>query len=80
MGIEFGGERKQAMERTKYTIVADYGKPYDIKVDTEEQLRKELKQLKELYETGAYHYFDVWVYDEHNRDVTSEVFKKYHIV
>ena len=66
-------------EQTKYTIVVDYGIPYDIKVDNEEQLKKELKQLKELYETGAYPHFDVWVYDENNNDVTSEIFKKYRL-
>jgi len=70
MGIAFG-------KQTKYTIVADYGKPYDIKVSTEEQLKKELEHLKEIYESEVHPYFDIWIYDENNKDVTSEVFKRY---
>lgn len=66
-------------EQTIYTIVVDYGKPYDIKVSNEEQLKKELKHLKELYDSGEYPHFDVWIYDKNNKDVTSEVFKRYAI-
>lgn len=63
-------------EQILYTIVADYGKPYDIKVGSEEQLKKELEHLKEIYERGGHPHFDVWVYDENRKDVTSEVFKR----
>lgn len=60
---------------SKFTIVADYGKPYSMKIDSESMLKKELLGLKKLSEND-YPYFDVWVYDEHDKDITDEIFKK----
>lgn len=80
MGIEAFGksdEYKKPVGGWIYTIVVDYGKPYDIKVDTEEQLKKELKHLNEMYKSGEYPFFDIWIYDMKGKEVTSEILKKY---
>jgi len=64
---------------TKFTIIVDYGKPYDIKVGSERELKTELLKLKRQFEAGGedeYPYFDVFVDDEHGKDVTDKMFKK----
>ena len=62
----------------KYTVVVDYGKPFDIKVKDEGSLKKELVKLGKQYKANPdeYPYFDVWVYDEKDKDVTDKMFKK----
>lgn len=64
-------------KKSKFTIVVDYGKPYDIKVKTKKQLMSELKKLKKIHDQGDHPYFDVFVYDEYDNDVTDEIFKKF---
>ena len=64
-------------KKSKYTIVVDYGKPYDIKVKTKKQLMIELKKLKNIHDEGDHPYFDIFVYDEYDNDITNEVFKKF---
>jgi len=64
-------------KKSKYTIVVDYGKPYDIKVKTKKQLTGELKKLKNIHDEGDHPYFDVFIYDEHDNDITDEIFKKF---
>lgn len=59
----------------KYTIVVDYGKPYDIKVKNKNDLKKELKKLKKIYEEGDHPFFDIWVYDKDNKEITDECIK-----
>lgn len=64
-------------KKSKYTIVVDYGKPYDINVKTKKQLMGELKKLKKTHDEGDYPYFDVFIYDEYDNDITDEIFKKF---
>ena len=59
----------------KYTIVVDYGKPYDIKVSNKGELKKELKELKRIYDEGDHYFFDIWVYDKSSKDITDECIK-----
>jgi len=63
----------------EYTIIVDYGKPYDIKVGSEKELIRELQKLREQYEEEPddYPYFDIIVEDKSGKDVTNKVFKKY---
>lgn len=64
-------------KKSKYTIVVDYGKPYDIKIKTKKQLMSELKKLKNIYDEGDHSFFDVFIYDEYDNDITDEIFKKF---
>ena len=61
---------------TKYTIVVDYGKPFEIKVNSEAELKRELIKLKKQATTEEYPFFDVNIYGVNNKDITNEVFKE----
>jgi len=69
--------RTNQRKKSKYTIVVDYGKPYDINVETKKQLMIELKKLKNIHDEGDHPYFDVFVFDEFDNDITDEIFKKF---
>ncbi len=62
----------------RYTVVVDYGKPYEFKVDSQKQLKRRLLKLKRQYEKESHKYphFDIWVYDNKDRDITDKIFKK----
>lgn len=60
----------------KYTIVVDYGIPYDIKVNSDTKLKKELKKLKNIAEKEEHPHFDLNIYDSKDRDVTDKMFRK----
>ena len=57
-----------------YKITVDNGKPFDVVVKTEEELRKKLTQLKRMSETDKFGYFDVFVYDDKGNDITESQF------
>jgi len=42
-----------------YKIVVDYGKPFEIDVNTELELKQELDKLKELNNSEDFAYFDI---------------------
>lgn len=66
------GVNTEADADVEYTIVADYGKPYDIKVKNKKELKNELKKLKKIYEEDDHPFFDIWVYDRNDNDITNE--------
>ena len=59
----------------EYTIVVDYGKPYNIKVKDKKELKKEINKLKKIYEEGDHPFFDIWIYDKKDNDITNECIK-----
>jgi uncharacterized protein with von Willebrand factor type A (vWA) domain len=63
-------------EKAKYLIVYDYGKPQEEFIYSDEELKQALKTLKEISEYGEYSYFDVFVYDENNKDISESQFIK----
>ena len=69
-------ERLGRIKMPKYKIVVDYGKPYEIKVNSDSQLKKELLKLKRKAEREDHPYFDINIYDEKGKDVTDKMFDK----
>jgi hypothetical protein len=65
-----------AKGKYRYTVMVDYGKPYDVKVGSDTELKKELLKLKKIAQSEEYAQFDIWVYDKNEIDVTDKVFKK----
>jgi hypothetical protein len=63
----------------KYTILVDYGKPYEIKVNNEYKLKKELIKLKKFYESNKNNlaFFDIIIYNEEGKDITDEIPKSW---
>jgi len=61
---------------TIYKIIVDYGKPYEITCINKEELFKELKKLEEMNKKD-YAYFDVFIYDEDNKDITENILKQF---
>lgn len=61
----------------KYTLIVDYGKPYEMEFNNKRDLLKELKILKEFYELHKeeYDYFDVLIYKD-NEEITEEDLKR----
>jgi len=59
----------------EYTIVVDYGNPYEIKVKSKTELKKELKELQRIWEENDYSYGNISVYDKHKKDITNKCFK-----
>jgi hypothetical protein len=67
--------RMNKMSQLKYTLVVDFGIPYEEKLD-KKSLMKELKLLEKKAKDSPY--ADVWIYDGRDKDVTDKVFKEYH--
>lgn len=80
VGVEMKGVEKiwndDYWTEQKYTIVVDYGKPYDIKVESKSDLKSELKKLKKIYEEGDHPFFDILVYNKFGIDVTNQIFSE----
>jgi hypothetical protein len=60
----------------KYNLVIDYGKPYEEEKKTEEEVLKKLEEIDNINKE-EYAYFDVWIYDEKENDITEEMFSEY---
>jgi len=56
-----------------YKIIFDNGKPYEIIVNSEAELRKELKDFYDSQEDKT-DYFNAYVYDENDNDITESQF------
>lgn len=54
----------------RYTIIADYGKPYTVEVENELQLKTEMDKLKAIHDSEEYPFFDVVILDENQQEVT----------
>lgn len=69
---------KRTMEKEKYLIVVDTGKPYDKEVYSLLELKEYLRQLYLLSTSGDYPYFDILVFrgekDLSNSDFIQEMF------
>lgn len=63
-----------------YTIVTDFGKPDEVKVESVNDLKKQLLKFKVMAQSGKYPYSDVTVYNNKDKDVTDTVFKKLRIM
>ena len=58
-----------------YTLVIDYGIPYELKPINEQALINELTELKDqLKRIGEVPHLDITIYDEQDEDITN----KYH--
>lgn len=66
----------------KYKITVDTGVPYDIDVNSDKELKKELMKLKKEVQDNPddYPYAETNVYDENDNDVTDKMFKKLKIM
>lgn len=60
----------------KYTIIFDIGKPYEVVVDSDEALEKELREfyINSIKDKDDFAYCDVKVYDENDEDITEAQF------
>ena len=56
-----------------YKIIFDNGKPYEIIVNSEAELRTELKDFYDSHEDKT-DYFNAYVYDENDNDITESQF------
>lgn len=54
----------------KYTLLVDYGKPYEEQINTDEELKKELAKLRKMALTEDYAYFDINVLNDKGEDIT----------
>jgi len=54
-----------------YTIVVDAGKPYEIRVDSKRELKRELRKLEKEANKDNPH-FDIFIYNKYGVDVTDE--------
>jgi 5'-3' exonuclease len=62
----------------KYNLIIDYGKPYEEKGKTEEEVFKILEELNILVENEDFAYCDIFIFNENEKDLTDIFFKKYH--
>jgi len=58
----------------KSKLIVDYGKPYEIEINSKKELRKELDKLKEISETEDFPYFDIVILDSNGNDITETEF------
>jgi hypothetical protein len=58
-----------------FKVVWDNGKPCEESCPDRAAVEKLLNELQTEATTNEYAYFDIWVYDESDRDVTNEFFK-----
>lgn len=56
----------------KYKISIDYGKPYDVECNSEEEVRAELEKVRVIVSDGDYAYCDVVIHDENDKDVADK--------
>ena len=56
-----------------YTLIVDYGKPYDYEVVGKENLKKELEEHKETALSEEYSYNDITILNSKGEDVTEQV-------
>lgn len=54
----------------KYTLLVDYGKPYEEQINTDKELKKELAKLRHMALTEDYAYFDINVLNDKGEDIT----------
>jgi len=68
------------MQKEKYELVVDYGKPYSEFHKNKTSLKKALLKLKKYYELHEHElpYFDITIY-ENDKDVTDKMFKEFKI-
>lgn len=70
----------------KYLLITDYGKPDSQYINSDARLKKELKKLKKMSESGEYAYVDFTVYylpkgkNGAEIDVTEDMLKKFKLV
>ena len=58
----------------KYKLFVDYGKPFEVELNTDEELKAELIKYKVMALSGDYPYLDVLVYNELGEDITEQQF------
>jgi len=58
------------MKKSKFTIIYDNGKPTEIKVNTEQELKEELKKIFIDIRTDYFAYADLLILDKHDIDIT----------
>ena len=59
-----------------YTIVVDFGKPYEETIRGEKVLREKLQQLKAMVESEEYSYNDIQILNSKGQDVTEQKIKE----
>jgi hypothetical protein len=66
-------EQKNSYEKPRYNIIFDDGKPYEVSVKGEIELKKELQKfyLKNKDNDG---YYDASVFNEKNEDISESQF------
>ena len=69
------GVNRNAGTDAEYTIVVDFGDPYEIKVNNKTELKKELKKTQRIWEENDYSYGNISVYDKHKKDITNKCIK-----
>jgi len=57
----------------KYKLIIDNGKPYEVVVNSDDELRTELNKLKAQSEQEN-HYIDVWVFNDQEEEITDSQF------
>jgi len=59
----------------KYKIIFNVGKPYEVVVNNEDELKQKLKEFYETYkENEEYSYYEVNVFNENDDDITESQF------
>lgn len=57
-----------------YKLAIDAGCPFELSIDSEEELRAELVKLNAASKTDDYPYMDVTVYNDKGEDITESQF------
>jgi len=52
---------EKEQNKSNYKIIVDYGKPYDIDINTEKELKQEIQKLRELNYKEDFGYFSVTI-------------------
>lgn len=60
-----------------YTLIADYGKPFQEEYDNKELLFNRLLELEQLNENEELPYIEIEVYKNEHERITDEIFKEY---
>ena len=64
----------------KYRLLVNYGKPFEEKLNSKEELFNRLKELEKQNDKEDYPYFDVFIYDNKDKDFTEEMFKEFELM
>ena len=63
------------LNKMKYKIIFNVGKPYEVIVNSEDELKQKLKDFYETYkDNDEYTYYEVNVFNENDDDITESQF------